>query len=86
MSQPESAPMTPLEKLLAARRTWEKAYANGGRPLISPKFVTTSGMELPPLNWPEEPGQADEYLTKLGFPGQFPYTRGVHATMYRGKP
>ena len=27
----------------------------------------------------------DEYIEKLGFPGQYPYTRGVHANMYRGK-
>ena len=27
-----------------------------------------------------------EYERDLGFPGQFPYTRGVHATGYRGKP
>jgi methylmalonyl-CoA mutase, N-terminal domain len=78
--------MTPLEKLLSARRTWEKAYASGGRSLISNKFATTSGMEIPPLCWPEDPEQAAEYLNKLGFPGQFPFARGVHATMYRGKP
>ncbi|MEW6202363.1 MAG: methylmalonyl-CoA mutase family protein [bacterium] len=27
-----------------------------------------------------------EYLKKLSFPGEYPYTRGVHPTMYRGRP
>ena len=31
-------------------------------------------------NFPEE-----EYLNKLGFPGQFPFTRGIHSNLYRGK-
>jgi methylmalonyl-CoA mutase, N-terminal domain len=43
-------------------------------------------MEVPPMSWTEDPDQADIYMAKLGFPGQFPYTRGVHASMYRGKP
>lgn len=78
--------MTPLEKLLAARRKWEQAYRNEGRLPPGKKFVTTSSLEVPPLNWTEDPAQADEYLEKLGFPGQYPFTRGVHSSMYRGKP
>ena len=42
-----------------------------------------SGESLEPLYYPVKP--SDDYLEKLGFPGQFPYTRGVHANMYRGK-
>ncbi len=76
--------MTPLEKLLAARRRWENEYHRGR--LIKERFVTTSSQEVPPLCWPEAPDQAEDYVERLGFPGQFPYTRGVHATMYRGKP
>ncbi|MBU0509514.1 methylmalonyl-CoA mutase [bacterium] len=78
--------MTPLEKLLAARRRWEQDYRTKGRVPDGMKYVTTSGMEVPPLSWTEEPHQAEEYLEKLGFPGQFPFTRGVHSSMYRGKP
>ena len=33
--------------------------------------------------YPDNPD--DKYINKLGFPGQYPYTRGVHANMYRGK-
>jgi methylmalonyl-CoA mutase, N-terminal domain len=78
--------MTPLERLLAARRGWESAYESQGRIPGGKKFTTTSMMEVPPLNWPEDPSQAEDYLRKLGFPGQYPFTRGVHSSMYRGKP
>lgn len=77
--------MTPLEKLLAARRRWETEYDSKGKIPEGSRFVTTSSMEVPPLSWTEDPSQAETYMEKLGFPGQFPYTRGVHSSMYRGK-
>jgi len=78
--------MTPLEKLLAARRLWETDYRTTGRVPNDVRFATTSGLEVPPLCWTEDPNQTAEYMEKLGFPGQFPFTRGVHSSMYRGKP
>ncbi len=45
--------------------------------------TTISGRPIEPLYLPEE--ITPEYLEKLGFPGQFPFTRGVHASMYRGR-
>ncbi len=45
-------------------------------------FNSLSGEELKMLYYPEP---SEEYLGKIGFPGQYPYTRGVHASMYRGK-
>lgn len=78
--------MTSLERLLAARRRWEQDYKTIGRVAEKQRFVTTSGLEVPPLCWSEDPMQAEDYLTKLGFPGQYPFTRGVHPSMYRGKP
>ncbi|MCC6477118.1 methylmalonyl-CoA mutase [bacterium] len=77
--------MTPLEKLLASRRRWETELNGKGRVEDARKFVTTSSTEVPPLTWSEDPTQAELYMEKLGFPGQFPFTRGVHASMYRGK-
>lgn len=75
--------MTPLEKLLAARRRWETEFGN--KSSSAQTFKTTSSVEVPPLVWTEDPSNAEYYMEKLGFPGQFPYTRGVHASMYRGK-
>tara|TARA_B100000315_G_scaffold260817_1_gene325765 strand:- start:6087 stop:7745 length:1659 start_codon:yes stop_codon:yes gene_type:complete len=46
-------------------------------------FNTISGEEVKPLYFPES--SENGYLEKLGFPGQYPYTRGIHANMYRGK-
>ncbi len=47
-------------------------------------YVTVSGLEVPPLATPADVGGLD-YAKQLGDPGEYPYTRGVHRTMYRGK-
>ena len=46
-------------------------------------FDSISGKSLDLLYYPKDID--DDYIEKLGFPGQYPYTRGVHANMYRGK-
>ena len=46
-------------------------------------FVTQSDLEVPDLLTPAD--FDDGYERDLGFPGQFPYTRGVQPTMYRGR-
>ncbi|MBX3459121.1 MAG: methylmalonyl-CoA mutase [Planctomycetes bacterium] len=53
------------------------------------KFETSSGCEIPPLALPAPGalaphGEAD-YTAKLGFPGEYPFTRGVYPSMYRGR-
>ena len=47
-------------------------------------FLTTSGIEVDDVYTPED-GAADDYDEKLGYPGEFPFTRGVQPTMYRGR-
>ena len=48
------------------------------------EFLTTSDFQMKRLYTPRD--VADEnYLKDLGFPGDFPFTRGLHATMYRGR-
>jgi methylmalonyl-CoA mutase, N-terminal domain len=47
-------------------------------------FKNTSGIELQGVYIPADLGDFD-YRRDLGFPGEFPYTRGVHASMYRGR-
>ncbi|MEW6241131.1 MAG: methylmalonyl-CoA mutase family protein [Chloroflexota bacterium] len=59
------------------------------------RFETTSGIELPRIGLPASssgqesavpPLSADEtYMEKLGFPGEYPFTRGVQPTMYRSR-
>jgi methylmalonyl-CoA mutase, N-terminal domain len=53
-------------------------------PERKPVFRNTSGIDLQRLYTPEDLRQFD-YQEDLGFPGEFPYTRGVHASMYRGR-
>jgi len=52
-------------------------------PERKPKFETTSGIELPRLALPPDPDP--DYEKQLGFPGEYPFTRGVQPTMYRGR-
>lgn len=45
-------------------------------------FKTSSGFSMPPVMLPSE---TQNYLEALGFPGEYPFTRGVQPTMYRGR-
>ena len=47
-------------------------------------FTTGSDKEVDRIYLPEEELKGD-YLEKIGFPGEYPYTRGVQPTMYRGR-
>ncbi|HKE15765.1 MAG TPA: methylmalonyl-CoA mutase family protein [Kofleriaceae bacterium] len=54
---------------------------------MTPEVRTMSGIPLKALYRPEDLEQSGwRYDEQLGNPGEFPYTRGPHATMYRGKP
>lgn len=46
-------------------------------------FETTSGIPLDPIETPSD--VSAEYLADIGFPGEYPFTRGVQPTMYRGR-
>ena len=70
-----------LELFNKAKQKWDKEVQTSVKRDYN--FDTLSGESLKPLYYPDKP--SDDYLEKLGFPGQFPYTRGVHANMYRGK-
>ena len=63
-----------------SREQWEEAYRRA--PKRRERFVSLSFEEVPPLGLPPE-GEPPE---SIGYPGQFPYTRGIHPTGYQGKP
>jgi methylmalonyl-CoA mutase N-terminal domain/subunit len=48
------------------------------------RFVTTSEIDIAPLYSPLDASD-DTYLERTGFPGSYPFTRGVYPTMYRGR-
>ena len=48
------------------------------------KFTTVSGREVNPVYNPDDVGNID-FLNDINFPGEYPYTRGIHTNGYRGK-
>lgn len=80
--------MNPEDKatLKAAQERWtEQSYRKliNRFPERKPEFKTTSGTVLPPIYTPAD--VEVDYLQDLGFPGEYPFTRGVQPTMYRGR-
>jgi len=67
------------------RRWAEEVYqpAVAKRPERRPRFTSTSGYTIEPLAMPA--GAERDPAADIGFPGQYPYTRGVQPTMYRGR-
>ena len=49
------------------------------------RYSNLSGFHIKPLYGPEDIPKFD-YGTDLGLPGEYPFTRGIYSTMYRGKP
>jgi methylmalonyl-CoA mutase N-terminal domain/subunit len=78
---------TEISRIAAEKEIWEKECyqpslnQNGER---LPRFSTVSDLEIQPLYTPREVRDLD-YLRDVGFPGQFPFTRGVQASMHRGR-
>ena len=55
-----------------------------------PEFKSSAGIEIPRVALPADAATRDgeceaEYMQKLGFPGDYPFTRGVQPTMYRSR-
>ncbi len=75
------------ESLAAAHARWEEGIlrpALAQKPERAAQFITVSGAPINRLYTPLDLPDFD-YLTELGFPGEYPYTRGIHATMHRGR-
>ena len=72
---------------MSDRERWERETY---RPFVDKtperdvRFESLSGLPLQPLYTPEDT-RADSYDEKLGYPGEYPFTRGVYPTMYRGR-
>ena len=72
-----------MEQIRARRAAYEERVAREGREDPGP-FVTTSGRPVGRLYSPADLPDLD-YQRDLGNPGEYPFTRGVHLTGYRGK-
>ena len=63
-----------------AERWFRERYS--ATPERRESFTTLSGEPIRPLYGPEDVGSFDE---RIGFPGEYPFTRGVYPSMYRGR-
>ena len=85
--------MNVKERLKAAQEEWRKidlARAAQKSALRRAEFHTDSGIPIPDLLTPADladpsDAEVEKYLRDVGFPGQFPYTRGPQPSMYRGR-
>jgi isobutyryl-CoA mutase large subunit len=75
--------MTDHQDAAAGRARWQARY-DASR-VRDADFTTLSGIEVDPLYGPPE-GSVDPRLPRIGWPGEFPFTRGLYATGYRGRP
>ncbi|MGH7391784.1 MAG: acyl-CoA mutase large subunit family protein [Candidatus Rokuibacteriota bacterium] len=72
---------------MSERERWrERTYAPfaAQAPERPVRYETLSGLPVQPLYTPEDLGDW-AYADKLGYPGEYPFTRGVYPTMYRGR-
>jgi methylmalonyl-CoA mutase N-terminal domain/subunit len=76
-----------IESVRQAKAKWESSTLHTALerwPERCDSFITTSSEPVDPLYTPLDVADLD-YERDLGFPGEYPFTRGVHPTMYRGR-
>ena len=67
----------------AGRSRWQERYDQAAK--RDADFTTLSGLEVDPVYGPP-PGAVVPGMDRIGWPGEFPFTRGLYASGYRGKP
>jgi len=73
--------MSRRQRIAEARAKWEADQKVGSLPGVE----SAIGKPVKVVYSPED-GDDEHYLEKVGFPGQYPYTRGVYPGMYRTRP
>ncbi|MHB2154207.1 acyl-CoA mutase large subunit family protein [Calditrichota bacterium GD2] len=79
--------MNKFDKIEAQKQKWEDTTLKkviDRFPEQKEQFTTGSWLPVERLYLPR-PVSEEEYLKQVGFPGEFPFTRGVQPTMYRGR-
>ncbi|GAB2750135.1 acyl-CoA mutase large subunit family protein [Kitasatospora kifunensis] len=71
------------EDIERGRQRWQRRYDSAGKRAAD--FTTLSGETVEPVYGPP-PGQDHPGFDRIGWPGEYPYTRGLHSTGYRGRP
>ena len=70
------------EEFKKKKQKFEERLANSKS--TGMKFTTVSGKDINTLYTPEDVESID-YINDIGFPGEYPYTRGIHTNSYRGR-
>lgn len=71
-----------MDEFVKKKNEWEERYRKQGE--CKRLYRTLSDLQIKPLYTPDDVKNLD-YLRELGFPGEYPFTRGIYTTMYRGK-
>src|SRR6202140_1076015 len=74
-------------KIASARKNWQERKLDPSLkrgPERKKTFVTSSGIEIKRAYDPDDVSDLD-FVNEVGFPGEYPFTRGVQPTMYRGR-
>ncbi|MGD0603488.1 MAG: methylmalonyl-CoA mutase family protein [Streptosporangiaceae bacterium] len=82
-SDPERSDPERSDPEAAGRERWQRRFDAAAKRDVD--FTTLSGLEVDPVYGPP-PGAVVPEMERIGWPGEFPFTRGIHATGYRGKP
>lgn len=73
----------PLSGFEEARARWRAEITEGLGKRANPR--NRSGIEIEPIYTPADEAERARYMERLGFPGQLPMTRGIYASMHRGR-
>jgi methylmalonyl-CoA mutase N-terminal domain/subunit len=79
---------TKMKSLKKSSDKWERGVltkALAQSPERKAEFTSVSGMQISRLYTPIDLDESFDYSLKLGFPGEYPFTRGVKPTMYRSR-
>jgi methylmalonyl-CoA mutase N-terminal domain/subunit len=71
------------EQIEAGRARWQQRYDSSR--IAERDFTTLSGVEVEPVYGPPADSEDDRF-DRIGWPGEYPFTRGLHASGFRGKP
>jgi methylmalonyl-CoA mutase, N-terminal domain len=69
------------DEIEAGRARWQQRYDRARK--VERDYTTLSGDEVEPVYGPTGD---DDRMERIGWPGEYPFTRGIHPTGYRGKP
>src|SRR5215216_2745990 len=86
-NQKNAAVINGTEEITEDRKRWERETRDPSFKRLPERkipFTTVSGMPIKDLYTPADVQDID-FRKEIGWPGEFPYTRGIHPTMYRSK-